>query len=154
MKFLIAVLCLSISITAQTPSKASAQSEASRTEPGRFRIVALKAPGISTSDSIQPFDEVLLYDSVTGRVWEYNPATFIGQRDDPDRTNADAYFAELTVEGLHGSHNDDLARAGRLYSTMHEFTVKNYCVSHPGGTYTAHGANIDCDSYIKNLSDK
>ncbi len=143
----------------KTPNQVKVENEppgtsSIRAEPGRYHLVAVKAPGISTSGSIEAYDELFLYDSTTGRVWRYEPSSYLGGKNDPDRISVDAYFSEVTVDNLHGSHDADFQRSINWYNAVHNAKVQAYCKDHPGGSYRSPSLapaepGVDCDSFLK-----
>ena len=143
----------------KTPNQGKVENEppgasSIRAEPGRYHLVAAKAPGPSTSGSIVAWDELFLYDSATGRVWRYEPSTYLGGKDDPNRLSVDAYFTEVTVDNLHGSHDEDMQRSLNWYNAMYNAKVSAYCKDHPGGAYRSASTppaepGVDCDSFLK-----
>ena len=108
---------------------------ANREEGGRYQLIAVKAPAHSTSGSIEAFDELFLYDTATGRVSRYDPSVYLGEKGDPDRTSTDPYFSEVTVDGLHGSHMDEMKKVAEFYNYLHEARVRAYCKDHLDGWY-------------------
>lgn len=85
---------------------------------GRFHLIAVKAPDHSTAGSIAVFDEVLLLDSATGRVWEYQPSETAASGD--SKVSVSPYFAEITVDGVHGSHTTEVKEAFRIAQSIEE----------------------------------
>jgi len=83
---------------------------ANQPETGRFHLLAVKTPGRSTAGSIEVYDEVFLYDTATGRVWMYEPSSPILDNDVGKEILIPAYFDELTVDNLHGSHDAEVDR--------------------------------------------
>src|SRR5208283_2807808 len=124
----------------KTPNQGKVENEplsasSMRAEPGRYHLLAVKAPGLSTSGSIEAYDELFLYDSTSGKVWKYEPSSFIGEKDDADRTSVDAYFSEVVIDNLHGSHDKDFMQSGNLYNVRHNARVQPFCKDHPHGWY-------------------
>jgi hypothetical protein len=157
------ILLATIPLAAQNIGTGSAQSKRTspnhapspsveRPETGRFHLLEVKTPGRSTTGTIEPFDEVFLYDTATGRVWKYEPSSPIGGKDNPDSVDIPAYFDELTVDNLHGSHDEEVSRSFSSYSAIHNATVRSYCNKNSQGTYhTAPqetGPGIDCADFL------
>jgi hypothetical protein len=160
-RFTVAFALLVGAVSAQSKPKTpnqekveSASAPVERTEAGRYHLVAAKAPGQSTSGTIVAWDELFLYDSVTGRVWRYEPSTYFGGKDDPDRVSVDAYFAEVTVDSLHGSHEADFQRSMKWYQAIFDAKAQAYCKDHPTGAYRSPSlapteSGVDCDTFLK-----
>jgi len=128
-------------------SESAPATAAAPPETGRFHLLAVKATGRTTAESIQAYDEVFLCDSTTGRVWIYEPMSYLGEKGDPDRVDLAAYFDEVTVDGLHGSHEDALRDSVNFYNNLHTARVEGYCKDHPTGTYGG-PPSADCAAFL------
>jgi hypothetical protein len=140
--------------TPNTGAVESASAHADRAEAGRYHVIAVKAPGRSVSGSIEAYDELFLYDSTTGRVWRYEPSTNLGEKGDPDQISMDAYFSEVTVDSLHGSHMEEVKRMADYYNYLHQARVQAYCKDHPLGAYRSASTppaepGTDCQSFLR-----
>ena len=113
----------------------------------------LLGAGHSSAGTIEAYDEVLLLDTATGRTWIYEPSLHfdVGEGKDKIAIPAGAHFVELTVDGIHGSHEDDVKRAATLADRMREdVRIQSYCAANPVGFYGAVGSpnGVACPHYL------
>jgi hypothetical protein len=109
---------------------------ASQPGAGRFHLLEVKTPGRSAAGTIEPYDEVFLYDTATGRVWIYEPPSPVLDDEIGKNILVPAYFDELTIKNLHGSTEAGMDYYFRLYDRTLE-AAKSYCNKNPKGTYRA-----------------
>lgn len=105
---------------------------------------------------MEPYDEVFLYDTTTGRVWKYEPSGPILDDEIGKNILLPAYFDELTVKNLHGSTEAGMDYYFRLYDRALE-AAKSYCSKNPKGTYrgtsTEAGPGTDCTDFLEKHPD-
>jgi hypothetical protein len=125
----------------------------SATQPGagRFHLLEVKTPGRSTAGTIEPYDEVFLYDTATGRVWIYEPPSPVLDDEIGKNILVPAYFDELTIKNLHGSTEAGMDSYFKLYDLALE-AAKSYCNKNPNGAYHATskeaGPGTDCTDFL------
>ena len=135
----------------RTPQDHALSPFASQPGAGRFHLLEVKTPGRSAAGTIEPYDEVFLYDTATGRVWIYEPSSPVLDDEIGKNILVPAYFDELTVKNLHGSTDAGMDYYFRLYDRALE-AAKSYCNKNPKGRYrrtsTEAGPGTDCADFL------